>query len=758
MNAAPSPNGPVALRPVSPPEGYPGYPTLAEEPNQLLELWQTVWQNKWSILGLVLVAGVIALLYANTRVPLYRATATVLLEPRTNRPVQVQETYDPGVGTSDYFTTQLELVRTRQIAANVVDKLGLTSHPEFTGQVAQSISVWEVLNRWLPFLPTLEFAEPAAAMSVGSGVVETEESTEAIASHRESVISQIIARTGTQGVPRSQLMRVHFTALTPEFARTGANTLAEVYIEQGLESRLNATQLASRWLTDKLGEIRIKLERAEANLQAYRDRERLVNLGGVRGLIEQDVLNSSQRLRDARNKKTDLATTYWKIQQAGDDPDRLEEISDLFSLALVASAKTAVVGAEDSLELLRKRYGDKHPQISVAEERLKTAQRTFHDQLRLAAQNIRTEFEIAREAERVNAEIAESGKAQIRNMDRKDYEIRALQREVDINRQLYDLFLARFKETDTSGSYEPITARVVDPAILPGKPFLPDKLRILRTGLILGLAAGLLLAVLRKMLAQGIRTVEELEAITGVPTLGVLPFINERRKQKLVATFRKDPRTPYAEGIRSIRTGIHLSDVDRRFKRILVTSAAPSEGKSSVAAMLALSFGSSEKILLLDADLRAPSVRRTFDVPKTAPGLLELLTGEAKVEECIHRDAAYGIDLLTIRQVPPNPAEIIGSASFAKLLQALTTRYDRIILDAPPTLVASDVAMLSRSVDAVLFVALSERTHRRTAASAIKQLQQAQAHLIGAVINAVRINRNPYYRDTYYYAHKYYGS
>lgn len=758
MNAAPSPTGPVALRPASYPETYPGYPTPAEEQNQLLELWHTVWQSKWSILGLVLVAGVIALLYANTRVPLYRATATVLIEPRTNRPVQMQEAYDPGVGTSDYFSTQLELVRTRQVAADMVDKLGLTSHPEFTGQVAQSISVWEVLNRWLPFLPASDSADSKSAADAEPERPEPEISNEMAAAHRESVISQIIARTNTQGVPRSQLMRVHFTALTPEFARTGANALAEVYIEQGLESRLKATQLASRWLTDKLGEIRIKLERAEANLQAYRDRERLVNLGGVRGLIEQDVLNSSQRLRDARNKKTDLATTYWKIQQAGDDPARLEEITDLFSLALVASAKTAAVNAEDGLELLRKRYGDKHPQISAAEERLKTAQRSFHDQLRLAAQNIRTEFEIAREAERVNAEIVETGKEQIRNMDRKDYEIRALQREVDINRQLYDLFLARFKETDTSGSYEPITARIVDPAILPWKPFLPDKTRILRIGLILGLAAGLLLAVLRKMLAQGIRTVEELETITGVPTLGVLPFIHERRKQKLIAAFHADPRTPYAEGIRSIRTGIHLSDVDRRFKRVLVTSATPHEGKSSIAATLALSFAASEKVLLLDADLRAPSVRRTFNVPATSPGLLELLTGEAKFEDCLHRDAASGIDLLTVRQVPPNPAEIIGSASFAKLLQALTTRYDRIIVDAPPTLVASDVALLSRCVDAVLFVALSDTTHRRTAAAAIKQLRLAQAHLVGAVINAVRINRSPYYRDTHYYAHKYYGS
>ncbi|MEK6805830.1 MAG: polysaccharide biosynthesis tyrosine autokinase [Pseudomonadota bacterium] len=731
----------------------PRYPDYApNEETQFIEAWHVVWRNKWSILGLMIVAGVISILYANTRTPLFRASTVVLIEPNINRPLNTQEVYDPGTGTTDYYLTQTAIVRSRDIVAKVVDRLDLASHPDFNKPLVPVRSLSEFLAsamRLEDWLSTPHDKEP---------VLTTPDNGTTVAALREDVITRVAELLSSNTVPRSQLMRISFVSPDPRLAVSITNATADAYIEYGLETRLAATQRASKWLAEKLGDVRSRLEQSEKKLQTYRDQQQLVNVGGVRTLTEEELIDNARRLRDAQKKKTDLATTYWKVQQAGNDPRKLQEINELFGLALVSSAKANLISAQESLKQLQQRYGEKHPTLAAAETRLQSAQQTLLEQLLQAAQNIRTEFEIARETERVQTQGVEDKKNLIRQMDRKDYDFRVLQREVDTNRQLYDLFLTRFKETDTSNSYETINARVVDPAILPTQPFRPDKDKILWVGLILGFVFGVLLAYLRKLLEQTVHTIDEMESLTSVPVLSVTPLVpGSLRRRNLAGKFIEDPRTPFAEGVRSIRTGIQLSDVDRLFKRILVTSAVPGEGKSSIAATLAIAFSTTERVLLLDADLRIPSVRGLFGQDKKAIGLLELLTGEAKLEECLIQDKASGIYTLSVSKVPPNPTEVISSATFNKLLQTLTTQFDRIIVDSPPVLVASDAMILSRITDATLFLTRADVTDRRAIVSAIKQLRQVQARLIGAVINAVDMNRNSYYRHSHHYAQKYYG-
>lgn len=733
--------------PLSPPVRQPEFAALEAEPKEtsLLEWGQVLYRDKWSILGLVFVAAVIAVLYANAQTPIYRATAKLLIEPRITRPIQTQEVYDPGFGTMEYYSTQVEILRSRELAEKVVTRLDLTTHPEFAPKAAAKPS-WLDWRRWLPFLPD---DEPEGAP------VETEAVRALLL---ENVIGAFTARVSVQPVVRTQLLSIHFNATSPELAQLGANGLAAAYIEYGLESRLEATQTASRWLTEKLGDIRTRLEQAEKNLQAYRDQQQLVNVGGVRTLLEQDIVDNSRRLRDAQKRKSELATTYWKIQQAGNDVGKLEEIGELLRSPLVQAAKTNLIQAREALQQLRERYGEKHPQIASGETRVEAAGRTFYEQLRLAAEGTRTEYEIARENERANTEVVDNAKEQVRRLDRRQYELRVLEREVDTNRQLYDLFLTRFRETDTSDSYQPLNARLVDPAILPRGAYLPNRTRILQSGILLGLLLGIGLSVIRRMLEETFKSAEEVEALTGLPVLGVLPRVSGvGKKTSLPLLFQSDPRTPFAEGVRSIRTGLQLSDLDKQYKRILVTSAVPGEGKSSVAATLAMAFATSEKVLLLDADLRMPSQKTIFGLDAAQPGLLEFLAHEAKFEDCIYQHKDSGLYILPVAKKPPNPTEVINSAAFAKLVAMLSEKFDRIIFDSPPCHSASDSLILARLADVVTFVVRADVTKRRTVATALKNLRQVQAHLIGTVLNQVDVRANPYYRDAYQYAGKYYG-
>ncbi len=713
------------------------------------ELWRTFNRYKGRVLGVTLVFAILGILAAFSEQPLYRAAVSILIEARANRPVQVQEVYDPGYGTNEYYGTQFELLRSRELMGRVVDRLDLTSNPEIL-PVAAEPDIWQRIRgyeweRWLPFLPA---AEP---------VVVAEETAE---SKRERAINAVLRHLSVTQVPRTQIMRVNIESSSPPLAATIANTVGDLFVESGLESRLDTTERATRWLTQRLADLRGKLETSEKTLQTYREQHQLFNVGGSRGLFEEDVLDNSRKLRDAQAKKTQFASTYWKIQQAGDDSIKLQEISALLLDPPVQKAAENLLQAEQAVKQLEERYGSRHPQMSAAQARLQAATRAYNDQLRLAANGVKAEYEIAAETERALSGVVQTGKDQIRRLDKGDFQLRGLEREVQTSRELYELFLKRFKETDTASTYEPINARVVDRAIVPTIPYKPDKLKIVILWTLGGLLLGVILAALRHLLSETIRSPDQLEHLTQLPVLSVLPKVQGfgRKTTTSVTLCLDEPRAPFSEGVRSIRASLYLSDVDKRMKRIMFTSALPREGKSSLASCFAVTMGQMEKVLLVEADLRAPTLKKTFGIAKDAPGLVEVLTGQAKLEQTLYLHAPSGIYVLPVAQIPANPAEVISSAAFQKLIETMSANFDRIVFDSPPCSVASDSQLLAHRMDAVIFVIHAGTTGHRAIQAAIKHLRAAHAPLLGHVLNQVDVRRAYGYDGQFYGDHHgYYG-
>lgn len=708
------------------------------------ELARTFNRYKWGVISIALLAACVAALFAYTLRPTYRASVTILIEPHSQRVIQGQEVYDPGYGTLEYFATQWKILESRDLAQRVVDRVNLSERLELLEEPPSNRIADLDLRRWLPFLP----AEPPAPADA-----------EARAQARERAVDALLRLRTVEPIFRTQLMKVHVEALSPELAAEVANAMADVFIESQLQARLDTTRKATQWLTEKLADIKQQLEKSEAALQAFRDQEQIVQIGGSRSLSEEELVDYSRRQREAQKERTELQTAYEKVRQAGNDPQRLKEVSALLIDPMVNRASESVLQAQEVARALEERYGAKHPQMAAAQARLTQATTAFHEQLRVAAAGVRTRYESALQTERTLAQQVGAARNQIQRLDRKDYEHGVLQRDVDTNRELYNTFLTRFKETDTAGSYESINARIVDPAIVPRTQFSPNKKRIVLIALVVGLVAGVLLAVLRHLLSEEVRNAEDLESLTRLPVFGVLPLVAQGigRRRKLARLYLEKPKTPFAEGVRSVRAALQLSDVDKRFKRILVTSSVPQEGKSSVSAALAVSFGTIEKVLLIDADLRRPSQHRQMDLPGNAKGLTEFLTGKAPLEECVHKHEPSGIWVMPAGTPPLNPAELLGSEAMGRLVADVSQRFDRVVFDSPPCQAASDALLLAKQVNAVLFVVKSDATSRRSVKSSIKQLQYAQAPLLGNVVNQVDVSRNPYYLDGYHYAYGYYG-
>lgn len=726
-------------------------PVLISEPpppqsSEIAGLFRFLRRYRFGIGLVTLAASLLGVLIALSLPPIYGATVTLLIEPRGERAVAVAEVYDPVQGSAiEYFATQQELLRSRGIAERVVDKLKLADDETFLNDTASESMLSSLRRRldWQNWLPGLPEPEPAK--------LETPEE------RRERAVSTLQSQVIVQPVPRTRLVRVHFLSSNAEMSQRVATALADVYIESGLESRLEATQRAGRWLTEKLSGLTTDLERAEKALQSFREANQIVVVGGTRGLVDQEVLENSQRLRDAQRTKTELASTYARIRAAGSDPNRLEQITALLQDAGVQKARISLLDAQQAMKQIEERYGRRHPQMAAAQTGLDSARRAFREQLMNAAEGVRNQYEIASDTERQLSAVVANTTERVRELDRKQFQLGVLEREVQTNRQLYDMFLQRFKETDTATNYESLNARITDGALLPKRAVAPQRGKIVLTSAFIGFLLGLVLASLRHVLSEGLRSVEDLEAAVQAPLFGVVPRVAYKRAAGVINQFRDDPKTPFAEGVRSVRTAVRLAEVAGRKQVFVVTSALPGEGKSSLAACLGITLAATEKTLLLEGDLRAPSQRKMLALPKQQKGLMEVLLGSVSLDEAIWVDPASGLHVLAINQRPPNPAETVSSMAFAALLTDLRGRYERIIIDSPPVQAASDSLVLSRLSDAVLFVARADVTSAAAVRRAVHQLRNIQAPLVGCVLNRVDVRRNPEAYGHYQYAYRYYG-
>ncbi|MGH8540227.1 MAG: GumC family protein [Stenotrophobium sp.] len=720
-------------------------PLIQDQFIDIGDLLGAIVRHKWGILSITVVTVLLAGLWVFATTPIYQATATLLIENQSNRPVQqVQDVYNPGYGTDAYVGTQNQILEARDLGRKVVGGLGLTEKPEFLLNRPHSfLSVDFDWQQWLPFLPE----HPAHAQDAAG--TETRKLEHAVDVFEKNL--KIEPLSGTN------LVKIHYDSADPALAAQIANTLADVYIDNNLEARLAMTRKATDWLNGRLGSIKADLDTAEKALQAFRDKEQLVNVGGARGLVETQLTANAQSARDAQQKKTDLASAYWKIQQAGNNYSQLEDVSTLLTNPVVMEAKNRMLEAQQKVKTLESRYGPRHPLMEAARASLNSATAAYHAQLMTAAQGVKSAYEVAAETARQVGMQEQTARGQIIDLDRKQSQLDALQRNVSANQELYNLFLTRFKETETAGNYQEVVARVVDPAVMPDKPSKPQKKKILLVALAAGFILGLVTALLRHMLSDTISSSEDVELLTGLQVFAALPEFKKGKKASLQLT--QEPKGGFSEGMRSVRTGLLLTDLSHKRKKIIVTSSIPQEGKTTISLNLAMVLGQMERVLLVDCDLRRAMAEKMLGLPAKAPGLTELLSGTASLDQCIHRFEEGKIDVLPVGQLPPNPGEILASVQFRHLIESLASQYDRIVFDSAPCQAVSDTLLLVQSADAVLFVIKADDTMRNLVKNTVRQLRYAQAPVIGAVINAVDMKRhsNRYGGAYYGYGYGYYA-
>ena len=370
---------------------------------------------------------------------------------------------------------------------------------------------------------------------------------------------------------------------------------------------------------------------------------------------------------------------------------------------------------------------------------------------RSVAESIKNRYEAAKSEEAAIVAALNRARQQYQNVGRKESTLNSLQQAVDTNRQLYELFYKRLTETSATGDLASAQARIVEPAVVPRVPAKPKKGRIVSIAVLLTLLLGVGAAFLLASLDATIKSSADVEEKLKRPLLGMVPLLKDEAL-RAVSTLRKndearevDPR--FAEAMRTIRTAISLDSLDKPHKIILITSSIGDEGKSIVALNLAIAFARTEKTLLLDADMRRPSVRKMLGLRRDVPGLSELLADHARLIECVIKTSVENLDVISTGFIPPDPLELLSSARMAKALKVLANDYSRIIIDCPPILPVSDAAVLSKYADSVLFVVKADATAVPQIKNALGLLERVDAPITGIVLTQLDTRKAEKYSD-----------
>ncbi|MBI3453234.1 MAG: polysaccharide biosynthesis tyrosine autokinase, partial [Rhodospirillales bacterium] len=554
---------------------------------------------------------------------------------------------------------------------------------------------------------------------------------------------------------RSRIINVRFVSTDPKMSALAVNTVAETYIRLQLEVKGEATNRAAIWLNERVNELRLRVLDSQARLEEIRARSGVFQVGGASNM-QRDLLDLNNQLMQARAKRAESDARHRQVQQilkAGGDIDSIAAVLDSQLIQRLREQEAVVLRKSGELKT---QLRENHPRMLLADAELSDLRQKIAAEVNRIALGMGSDLQLAKVRE-TNLQIeVDALQKRLDDQAQAEAQVRTLESEVKTNTQLYETILQRFKETNViDESTQQADARIINRATVPDQPFYPNKKMMIVAALIVSAVIGMALAFMLEFLDGGFRSLSQLEAQTGLPTLGLVPITDgkKRRSRRPHEIALDRPNSSYGEAIRSLRTGILLSNVDQPPRTVLITSSVPGEGKSSTSLSLAAtSAKSGQRTIIIDCDLRHSSLHVYLDAPNQI-GLSDFLAGQASLEDVIEIDPRSGVHYITAGGRTPNPTDLLASEEMKKLIRRLGQLYDLVVLDTPPLLAVSDALVLVRSVDKALFLVRWEKTRRETALAGIKQIVDSGADLAGIVLTQVDTKRHAQYdySDSGYY-------
>lgn len=721
----------------------------------VFDYWRIARRYKWSILAITLVAGVIGTLNALSATSLYQAHARLWI--KLNQPnISSMQFFEVAPMHWLFFQTQSDIVQSHAVAERVVERLGLSDPGSQPGAASSDVvarrprSAGNYLNSFIAEFKTWlpeELRPPRPAPL---------DAKERHAAFVDGILSGVTVSGGTE----SEVLVVGYTSADPRTAARMANAFAESYIEYGLESRTSNVQEATSWLGQRIEELKKKASMSEDALREFQAREGMVDTAKREQIISAKLATLTAELIRAQSQQNGAEARYAQLKSLLDGDNDYEAIASALDSSIVLEAHREKAKGERRVIELSDRYGPKHPKMIAAKAELLEADRRLKSEVAKAVDGVRKTLELATTQEQQFRRMINEQQREMRDISGKAFKLVQLEREVEANRRLYETFLSRFKESEIANEYDVPSVRIIDRAMVPTTPFAPNRKRMVLISVIIGLGLGIFIAFVREHLSNTFKTTDDVEEKLNLPVIGVLPKLKSGLSGKAQVDRQAliDPRSSFAEVINDIRTAILFSHIDTPSKVILVTSAVPGEGKTTLVSNLALAFSRRGRTLLIDADLRKGRLEQITEM-EDHPGLTDMLSGVCTPKEAVVADPdSPNLYILTTGTVPPNPLEILSSKRFSDDLSRLRESFDYIIIDGTPLLPVSDSVVLARLVDAVVLAVKGDDTSCDVAADALKRLRSVRVEPIGVVLQQVDVRKLRSYGRRYVSAYSgYYG-
>jgi len=681
-----------------------------EEKINLRHYWHVVLERRWLVVSAFCSVLALCLIYLFNAQRIFQATARMQIDRESDNVLNIKDVFAVDGREQDYLQTQYKNLQSRTLLESIIATLNLDKDQRY------ALS-----------------GDPVRAVA------------------QDITIAPIRL---------SRLVDIKVQHPEPRQAAAIANALMETFINQNLDQKMRKSLAALRWLKDEADTLEKDVQKKDLALQEYRVEKKMVSLADSQNIVLQALKQAQADLDKARSDAAAAQKVDEEVERLLKAGTSINSIPRVANDLLIQEIRKVLAEKEALLANLLKRYKDKYPDVIRVREEITSLKDSVQKESQKLREAIRAEAELARAKEVSMASELKKKEQESFELSQLRIQYDVLSRQADQSKLLYNVVLQRMKETDLTSKDKAQNMRVVDTAVVPRSPVKPRVVLTLFLGLLGGLGVAIGLAFFVNYLDDSIKSQDDIETYLRLPFLGYIPNIKTNSVLERDLQAHLHPQSNAAEGFRTLRAAIALSPRSDKYRVVAVTSTIPAEGKSLVASNLAIVMAQTGlKTLLVDADLRRPSVHKVFRL-QSPVGLSSYLTEKvSRVDEFIHTSEVPHLDVVCCGAVPSSPSELAGSKRMRQFLEEVRGRYERVILDCPPVSAVSDPLIIASLSDGVTFVTKFNKIRRDHARKTIQRIHDAGIHILGVVLNDIDFEgKDSYYYSYYYYQNRYYSS
>lgn len=712
-----------------------------------------LWRRKYIIFSMVLIGVSLAFITLTTISERYTARSLVLVEggaAHQKIPEELKLYVNNIIRVdSSFVLNEIEIIRSRSMARQVIERLDLLTDPEF------NTSYKSALQKYAPEL--LDRKQSFKSFTIYQSEMEGLPA-ELVNNQINSTITNFLVNLSVRSIPGSYAIQIQYTSKDATKAALIANTVADVYIEQRLEQKFKAGRKLTDWLDTRLKELREQVRESEYAVAEYQAENNITE--GTRNILSAEQISQiNSELINAKARKAEAQARLNQIQNLLKGQGGLDTSSDIVQVPFINSLRQQETNLTSEYQELSKRYGERHPRIIAVKAEIDNVQAKLISEMQRVAASMKNEVAVAT----ARVEALQSGLDELSNVRHEDNEkmirLNELVREAASNRLIMENFMQTYKRSDEQEKLQEPEARVISYAAVPLKPSYPDKMLFLSLAMAISFFLGIFISLLLEKLDNKFRSASQLEKYCGFPCYALIPAIKNLSQQQLAQLVLDKPSSTLAEAIRTLRTVMNLRSRQLKGKRpsvVTLTSSFPGEGKTTLSVWLSrLAAKSGDKVILIDGDLRRPNVHRTLQ-QNNDQSLIEYLTDKSSLKDVIKTDDPSGMHVIMAKSVPNSALDLISSDKMAKLVEALKEEYDLVIIDSPACLAVSDARILATYSDQTIYTVAWDRTPREVVAGGVKQFSDMGYNNLAFTLTNVDVKRHVRYGygDTIYY----YGS